>query len=202
MQVREHAQVILRVSNFCFLPSEWLRNTSPLVTFSPVWLPDMFLRANCTWFELPGVFWVGPGCSSREKVVIHCCAGGSQITPLSSFVSGGPAFPLERICLHPTQIFWHLISTTLNYSCDKHKTKVSGNVTYVNPLLFRFIPEVLYLASISNDYCIHFKKAHEEEVKSCHNVVGDTQHSPAPHLRTQAIFFLKETRPTALSKGS
>jgi len=89
MQVREHEQIILRVSNFCFLPFELLRNTLPLVTFSPTWLPAVFLCANRTCCELSEVFWTGSAYSSRERVVIHCCAAGSQIVPLSCSVSRG-----------------------------------------------------------------------------------------------------------------
>lgn len=138
--MRECEQTILRVSNFSFLPFELLRNTLPLVTLSLIWLPAMFLCANCTCFELPGVLWIGLGYSSRERVVIHCHAVGSQIIPLNCSVSGGPAFGLEHICLHPTQIFWHLIFTTLNHLCDKRKTKVTGNGIYANPTPFALLP--------------------------------------------------------------
>lgn len=140
MQVREHEQIIPRVSNICFLPFELLRNTLPLVTFSPIWLPAMFLCANRTCSELSGVYRIGLGCSSRERVVIQRCAVGSQTVPLNCSVLGGSAFTLQHICLHPTQISWHLIFTTLNHLCDKHKTKVSGNVVYTNPTPFALLP--------------------------------------------------------------
>lgn len=131
-------------------------------------------------------------------MMIHCCAVGSQLTPLEHSILGGPACVLQRICLHPTQIFWHLIFTTLNHSRDKYKTKVTGNVIYMNPTSFTLsclISEVLYLASISNNYYIHFKKKPSKEciteVRNHHLTVGVTQHTSVPHHHTPAYALPK-----------
>lgn len=157
-------RIILGVGNLClFLTFGINKKCTAFSNISPTWFPAMCVQTQ-HWVWSP--WGVLDGCSSRETVMmIHCCAVGSQLTPLEHSILGGPACVLQRICLHPTQIFWHLIFTTLNHSRDKYKTKVTGNVIYMNPTSFTLsclISEVLYLASISNNYYIHFKKTHQK----------------------------------------